>query len=507
MPAALAYVVVVVAGAAVLVVETLAARLVAPYVGLTLEAFTAAIAAALLGIALGARFGGAAADRYVPTAVVTVGLAGGGVGVLAVRPVIHLLGPGLAGGGPFAALWLVGLATLPAVTLLSAVPPAVVAARLARLDETGTVVGRLSALGTLGALAGSVLTGFVLVAALPTSSILAVTAAGVLLLAVVCAVWSRRSRTESAAAEQGSAAVATALAAAVIAGAGLAVVEGPCAVETPYSCARVVPDPERPSGRLLVLDDLHHSYVDLEDPTYLEFSYVRRFAGAVDGWWPEERPLRAVHLGGGGFTLPRWLEATRPGSRSDVLEIDAEVVELVRRDLGLETGPSLRVVVGDARTSLTEVPPGSADLVVGDAFGSLSVPWHLATVEAAELVRAGLTDGGLYVLNVIDRGELDLLRAEMATVAEVFGEVAVAAAPGTLDPGPGNDGGNYVLIASPSGLPVERLASVTAAVAERDAGSVVVRSGPASRLAGGMVLTDNHAPTDQLLTPYVGPRG
>jgi hypothetical protein len=295
--------------------------------------------------------------------------------------------------------------------------------------------------------------------------------------------------------------------AALVAGAGLAVVDGPCEVETPYSCARVVPDPERPTGRLLVLDDLHHSYVDLADPTYLGFSYVRRFAGAVDGWWPDERPLRAVHLGGGGFTLPRWLEATRPGSRSDVLEIDAEVVELVRRDLGLETGPSLRTVVGDARTSLTDVPPGSADLVVGDAFGSLSVPWHLATVEAGELVREALTDDGLYVLNVIDRGELDLLRAEVATVAEVFGEVAVAAAPATLEPGPGNEGGNYVLVASPTGLPAERLSSVSAAIAAQDGGSAVVRVGPGSPLVGGMVLTDDHAPTDQLLTPYVGPRG
>jgi hypothetical protein len=128
-------------------------------------------------------------------------------------------------------------------------------------------------------------------------------------------------------------------------------------------------------------------------------------------------------------------------------------------------------------------------------------------VEAASLVRAALADDGLYVLNVIDRGELDLLRAEVATVAKVFGEVAVAATPGTLEPRPGNDGGNYVLIASPGGLPAERLALMTAAVEERVAGGVVVRVGPGSPLAGGMVLTDDHAPTDQLLTPYVGPRG
>ncbi|HSK26066.1 MAG TPA: fused MFS/spermidine synthase [Jiangellales bacterium] len=507
MPAALASLVVVVAGAAVLVVETLAARLVAPYVGLTLEAFTAAIAAALLGIALGARLGGVAADRYAPLSVVTVGLAGGGVGVLAVRPVIHVLGPSLAGGGPFAALWLVGVATLPAVTLLSAVPPAVVAARLSRLDETGTVVGRLSALGTLGALAGSVLTGFVLVAALPTSSILAVTAGAVLLLAVITVVVVHRSPSAAARDERGSVGVVTVLVGAVAAGAGLALVDGPCEVETPYSCARVAADPERPSGRLLVLDDLNHSYVDLDDPTYLEFSYVRRFAGAVEGWWPSGEPLRAVHVGGGGFTLPRWLAATRPGSDSVVLEIDDEVVELVRRELGLRTGPALRVEVGDARTSLVDLPAGSADLVVGDAFGSLSVPWHLSTVEAAELVRAVLVEDGLYVLNVIDRGDLALLRAEVATLQAVFGDVAVAAAPGTLVPGSANQGGNYVLVASPSGLPADRLAAVADSVARRDAGADAVMVRPLSPLAGGMVLTDDHAPTDQLLTPYVGPRG
>ena len=158
---------VIVAGAAVLIVETLAARLVAPYVGLTLESYTAAIGVALFGIALGAAMGGAAADRLGAARVCAGALGAGGALVLVVRPVVLLLGP-LLPPGPVSTVLLVGISTLPAVVALSMVPPAAVKHRLLDLGESGRVVGQLSALGTLGALAGTFLTGYVLVATLPT---------------------------------------------------------------------------------------------------------------------------------------------------------------------------------------------------------------------------------------------------------------------------------------------------------------------------------------------------
>lgn len=498
MPARLAAAVAVVSGAAVLVVEILVVRLVAPYVGLTLEAYTAAIAAALAGIALGARLGGAAADRVRPVTVVVAGLGAGGVAVLAVRPGVHLLGPAVASGGPSAALVLVAVTTLPAVTLLSAVAPAVVAARLERLEQTGSVVGRLSALGTVGALAGSVLTGFVLVAAMPTSAVLAVTGGVVLALAAAVALVARRARPGG----RGDRRHRVLAVAGLVAAGGLLAVPGPCEVETAYSCARIVPDPERPTGRVLVLDDLRHSYVDVADPTHLEFSYVRRFAAAVDGWYGREAPLRAVHVGGGALTVPRWLAATRPGSDQVVLEIDAAVLDLVRAELG--TPPGTRLVEGDARVTLTALPPASADLVVGDAFGSVAVPWHLATTQAAQQVRRVLRPGGLYVLNVIDRGDLALLRAEVATLRQVFGDVAVLAEPGTTRPGAEGAGGNVVLLAARGGVDAVRLDDVRVAAGDGVEVRLVTDDDP---LAGGRVLTDDFAPTDQLLTPAVAPRG
>ncbi|HWH27531.1 MAG TPA: fused MFS/spermidine synthase, partial [Mycobacteriales bacterium] len=148
--------------AAVLVLEILVVRLVAPYVGLTLETYTAAIGVALAAIAAGAAAGGRLADRLDPRLWLGAATALGGVLVLLARPLVLLLGEAFRGTGPVGSFVLVAAAVGPAAAVLSAVSPGVVKLRLRTLDETGQTVGRLSAVGTLGALAGTFLTGFVL---------------------------------------------------------------------------------------------------------------------------------------------------------------------------------------------------------------------------------------------------------------------------------------------------------------------------------------------------------
>ena len=462
-------------------VEILAGRLLAPYVGVSLETYTGVIGTVLAGISAGTWVGGYVADRVSPRRTLGPLLVVGGALCLASVPIIRALGETGAGGRSGQVLLLSMAAFFAPAAVLSAVTPTVVKLQLRDLAVTGQVVGRLSAQATAGAIAGTFLAGFVLVEAVATtSSILAI---GLSLMVVGMGAWLWLARPGGG--------VVAAVAALSVAGAGLAsTADDPCHVETVYHCARILADDDRPGGRLLMLDNLRHSYVDLDDPTYLEFRYSKAFADVLEVAAPAG-PLDALHIGGGGFTLPRYLSAIRPGSTSLVLEIDPGVVELSRERLGLVTGPDLRVQVGDARPALEDDPVSGYDLVVGDAFGGLAVPWHLTTVEFARQVDRRLGPGGLYLLNVIDDPPLRFARAEVATLAEVFADVAVIAPRRAMT---GAAGGNIVVVASDR--PIDR-AAVAARLATRPDDDVVV--GGAEFAGDAPVLRDDHAPVDQWL--------
>jgi spermidine synthase len=269
----------------------------------------------------------------------------------------------------------------------------------------------------------------------------------------------------------------------------------PCERETAYHCARVETDGD--TGRVLRLDTLRHSYVDLADPTHLEFEYVRAIAAVTDVLAPAGEPLSALHLGGGGLTLPRFLAEVRPGTVSRVLEVDPGVVEIDTDELGLQTSAQLQVRVGDARVGLQDEPAGQRDLVVGDAFGGLSVPWQLTTVEALQLVADALAPDGVYAVNLIDHPPLAFVRAELATLQQVFPEVQLLARAPVVA---GEDGGNVVAVASRRPLPAEEIAAALAA--QELAWQVVGVTELSAFIGDADVLTDDFAPVDQLLTPY-----
>ncbi len=472
--------VVFVANAAVLVLELTGARMVAPYVGVTLETYTALIGVVLAAIAAGAWLGGRLADRHDPGSLIAPVLVVGAALTALAPALIRLVGPVVRDGGA-GALGSVPVAAaglfLPAL-VLSTITPLVAKLRLRSLSEAGGVVGGVSAAATLGALAGTFVTGFVFVAELPTTRIVLGLAAVLALLAVTS---SRRPAIPGAAL----------LALVPTAGFSLAV-RAPCDRETVYSCARIVPDPERPDGRLLVLDTVRHSYVDLADPTHLQFAYAKAFAAAIDSVRPDE-PLRALHVGGGGFTFPRYLAATRPGSVSVVLELDPGLEDLARDRLGLTTGPDLVVRTGDARLLIRDEPARAYDLVLGDAFGGLTVPWQLTTREFARDVQRRLAPGGRYVLNLIDYPPLDFARAEVVTLQAVFADVAVIVRPATAA---GRGGGNVVVVASD--LPLDG-ADLAARVAGGALSTVLHGAAVGDFVAGAAILRDDFAPVDQLI--------
>ncbi|WP_319459918.1 fused MFS/spermidine synthase [Micromonospora sp. RTP1Z1] len=492
LPNGLAALLVFLSSGAVLVLETVSLRLVGPYVGVTLQVTSSVIGMALGAIAYGAWMGGFLADRRDPRTLLAPALVLAGIATAVTLPVVRYAGEALRGGAAGAVLLLTALAVLVPAALLAGVTPLVVKLQLADLRRTGQVIGRLSGIGTLGGITATMITGFVLVAALPSTVIVLGLA---VLLGVTGLALGAYLRRRAGTGLPGPARAKAALAVLGLAGAGLATVApNPCDVETAYHCAKIEVDPQWTQGRYLYLNSAQHSYVDLADPTHLKYAYTQWMGLVADAAAPKGQRLDALHLGGGGFTMPRYLAATRPGTDNLVFEIDGGLVELDRRELGVRTGPELRALVGDARVLLDAEPADSRDLIVGDAFGHLVVPWHLATREMAAEIRRVLRPGGIYVQNVIDYPPDRFIRAELATVAAEFRYVALVAPPGAIAR---RYGSNFLIVGSDAPLPLPRIQVGLRTLPEE---ASLVQDDEVSAFVGdALMLTDDYAPVDQLL--------
>ncbi|PWI45410.1 fused MFS/spermidine synthase [Streptomyces sp. ICBB 8177] len=223
--------------------------------------------------------------------------------------------------------------------------------------------------------------------------------------------------------------------------------------------AELVPDRDRPRAFSLLIDGAPQSHVDLDDPARLDFAYQRRMGHVADLVAPPGRPVHVVHLGGGALTLPRYVAATRPRSTQQVVEVDAALVDLVRRELPLDRAWRIRVRGGDAREGLAKLPEGWADLVIADVFHGARTPAHLTTVEFLDEVARVLRPGGWYAANLTDGGPLAFLRGQVATAHSRFEEVVLAADPAVLR---GRRFGNALLLAANRELPVADLTRRTA---------------------------------------------
>jgi spermidine synthase len=226
-------------------------------------------------------------------------------------------------------------------------------------------------------------------------------------------------------------------------------------VETVSSgVAELIRDADRPEGVTLLLDGAPQSHVDLGDPTHLEFEYVRRMAAAIDAAAPAGQPLRTLHLGGGALTLPRYVAATRPGSAQRVVEADAGLVELVRRELPWDRRAGLKMRIGDAREAVTAAAAANYDVVVCDVFAGSQTPAHLTTVEFVLQVARVLRPDGRYLANVADGPPLRYARAQVATIGAVFPSTILLADAAVLR---GRRYGNLVVVAGRGTLPVAEL--------------------------------------------------
>lgn len=226
------------------------------------------------------------------------------------------------------------------------------------------------------------------------------------------------------------------------------------------------------------------SYVDLADPRHIEFAYLRRMRDLAEAVAARRCVVRVIHVGGGGCTLARCLSSRRR-FRSEVFEVDPDVVAIARRHLGLRSSPRLRLCIGDARQLLSAKPAGSADLVLGDAFLDGLVPAHLSSVEFLHDVDRVLGPGGVYAVNIVDAPPLHRTRRLAATLRAAFPHVILLAPARVLH---GRRLGNVVLAGSAAALPVDRLRR--RAAHDPEPSEVLAGTAVAAFAAGAAVLTD-----------------
>lgn len=222
----------------------------------------------------------------------------------------------------------------------------------------------------------------------------------------------------------------------------------------PTGAVELVPDDGHlvQRGVTVLVDGLPQSHVSLDDPAYLAFEYVQHLATAIDTIRPG--PLAVTHVGGAGLTLARWVNAVRPGSPQIVLEPDAALTEVVRRELPLPRRHRIRVRPQDGRTGVALLADASADVVVLDAYAGGQVPAELTTVEFLRDVARVLRSDGTALLNLADEPGLRYVTRVLAGLQEAVGEVAVVATHEVLK---GRRFGNVVAVASRAALDVPAL--------------------------------------------------
>ena len=482
----------------ILVLELVAGRIMAPIVGVSLYTWTSIIGVILAGISLGNYLGGKIADRWASRTVLAGLFVLSALGSASILGVVDLINPLRALELPVIVevLLVFGTIFLLPSALLGTISPVVVKLTLADLSRTGDIVGKIYAAGAAGSIAGTFATGFFLISAFGTRWIVWGVAGGLLLLGALIGLSARRMRYG-----------APALFGLFLLLSGLAWqqnwLSSRCWRETDYYCIKVRVDAEESSVRVLTLDRLVHSYVDLADPTRLRYGYEQVYADVLGRTFPDKPALAALFIGGGGYTFPRYMEIVYPGSRIEVVEIDPGVTGVAQAELGLPPDTSIITFNDDARRFIDNLPARQRyDLILGDAFNDFSVPYHLTTLEFNQRVAAHLTEDGFYMVNIIDGRQGHFLRAYVRTLQQVFASVYVAPVVAGLGE---VERQTYVIVASARELPIHRRRTVPSVVDEQ----FVTKAALAAYLqqAPPLILTDDYVPVDNLLAPVFAAEG
>lgn len=408
------YLTVVISGAAVMILELLGTRIIAPFYGVSLHIWSSLIAVTLIALALGYFLGGYIADRYTAVRLTHVLLLAA-VATVSIPfisgPILGLTNPlGIRAGGFSSAL----LLFTPPLTALAMVGPFVIKLSTRDLEGVGTASGSVYAVSTLGSVIGTLLLGFYLLPQFGTRTILfslslvlmglslalqwrdpkAVykpsSTAAVLAVGLLVVFLTARSHAKPARSVQGFRVLHEA--------------------ESIYGWVRVVDDEKR-GFRLLLSDASVLSAMEIaRGRTLLGYQVI---LGQLPLFRPEARTALLIGLGGGHVAVDL---KTKGFASVDTIEIDPAVADAARRYFNFQ--PTGDFIVGDARYEIKRMLK-RYDLIIHDCFTGGSEPTHLLSLEMLRELRGMLTRNGMLALNYVGFSEVDGLNA-VASVYETL---------------------------------------------------------------------------------------
>ena len=498
-----ANVVVFIASFCTLVIELVAGRIMAPYVGVSLYTWTSIIGVVLAGISIGAYIGGLIADRYPRTSTLGWLLFLSGLGALVISPLTNLIGA-----AQLQTTLMVRILILTAAIffvpscILGMISPVVVKLTLSNLSKTGNVVGKIYAFSTLGSIIGTFATGFFLISWMGTRNLLLTMAVILILSALVFGGAFNRKKAVFA--------VLAVLVPLVWVFYGYAF-KPPLDEnlyyfkESDYYTIKLsryeTYDGQR--AEALILDNLIHSINVLDNPLHLDYEYLRIYDEFMRWRTKKLASPRTLFIGGGGYTYPRYLELMYPTAGIDVVEIDPEITKVVHEYLGVPKDTRIRSFNEDGRWFVMNCrDKGKYDFIFGDAFNDLSIPYHLTTKEFAGQMAALLKPDGILMSNLIDSYDRGLfLPSYIRTLEEVFGKGHVH----IIAVGPELKGiSTCVVAASRQSLDLHDFLTRIKGEGGREMASHVV---PQERLQAHLakrpfvILTDDYVPADNLVAP------
>lgn len=476
-----------------MLVQVVSGRALAPHLGVSVFTWTAVIGTTLLGIAFGNAAGGRIADMAGGKKNLGISLIAAAGSVLLANYLLTVLA------GPFShlemhvairAVLMSFVFFLPSAFFLSTISPQALKIRLSDLTQAGTAVGTLSAWSAAGSILGTFAGGYVLISAIGTKNLLTAVVCILIVLGLGVSQKEKLWKTRPV----------------LLIGlffVGDLFVPGLCKMETDYFCIRVIEAGEGAARTYtLRLDHLIHSYVTPENPTELGYGYERVYANLIAMRQKPEDAFTAYFIGGGGYVMPRYLEAKYPNAKSIVAEIDPGVTEANHRYMELSRNTKIQSINEDARIHLikpTQDP--KYDFAFGDAFNDFSVPSHLTTVEFHQRLKSRMSDNGVYALNIIDDVRYgNFLSSMIRTLRSVWTYVYVAPLNTELE-----EGRNTITLIT-TDQPIDRNAWYAArpfAVGEKDELTLLSDEQVDKFLEShrAPALTDDFAPTDRYLAP------